>query len=204
MLDTSSLASRPAFPMLASVGPSPAGITVCECLGRQLATIEARKGHEAQFAEQFRAHFGLSPPAGPHRASTGKLELLGLGPARWLAITADGALATLEAVERAGSHCASFIDQTDGLAVLRIGGPRARGAFAKGLPIDLDASVFANNAVAVSAIAHVGVTIWRRDDGHSFEMAVPRSYASAFADWLQESAAEFGLEVCPRRVSPRS
>ncbi len=101
----------------------------------------------------------------------------------------------METIERAVSDWASFIDQTDGLALLHVSGPRVRETFAKGLPIDLDAGAFAMDDVAVSVIAHIGVTIWRLDDAPTFEIAVPRSYAGAFAYWLQESAAEFGLEV---------
>jgi heterotetrameric sarcosine oxidase gamma subunit len=183
--------------MLASIGPTPAGVAARECHDRRLAIVEARKGLEAQFIEQMQGLTGLRPPPGPRRVSSGALALLGLGPSRWLAIAPSDAAAAIEALERAVSGSGSFIDQTDGLAVLRIGGPRARETFAKGLPIDLDASAFAIDDVAVSAVAHIGVTIWRLDDAPTFEIAAPRSYAGAFAHWLQESAAEFGLEVAP-------
>jgi sarcosine oxidase subunit gamma len=195
MPDVSLLPVRRAFATLASFGPTPTGVIACECLGRRLAIIEARKSCETQFAEKIRAQFELHPPIGPRRVSVGDVTLLGLGPSRWLAITPSGAAATIEALERTVSGYASFIDQTDGLAMLRISGPRARETFAKGLPIDLDASAFALDNVAVSAIAHIGVTIWRLDDAPTFEIAIPRSYAGTFAHWLQESAAEFGLEV---------
>ena len=197
MPDNSLLATRPAFAMLASIGATPAGVAAHECLGRRLAIVEARKGREAQFVEQMRAQTGLRPPSGPRRVSSGEFTLLGLGPSRWLVIAPSDAAAAIEALERKASGPASFIDQTDGLAVLRISGPRARETFAKGLPIDLDASAFAVDDVAVSAIAHIGVTIWRLDDAPTFEIAAPRSYAGSFAHWLQESAAEFGLEVAP-------
>lgn len=197
MPDISLLAARPAFATLASIGPTLAGVTARECLGRRLAIIEVRKSYETQFVEQIREQFKLHPPASPRRVAAGKIALLGLGPSRWLAVTPSNATATIEALERTVSGYASFIDQTDGLAMLRISGPRARETFAKGLPIDLDASAFSIDDVAVSAIAHIGVTMWRLDDAPTFEIAVPRSYASSFANWLQEAAAEFGLEVAP-------
>jgi sarcosine oxidase subunit gamma len=195
MPDNSLLAIRPAFAMLAPIGPTPAGVAARECVGRRLAIVEARKGREAQFVEQTREQTGLRPPSGPRRVSSGELALLGLGPSRWLAIAPSEAVAPIEALERTASGCASFIDQTDGLATLRISGPRARETFAKGLPIDLDANAFAIDDVAVSAVAHIGVTIWRIDRSSAFEIAAPRSFAGSFAHWLQEAAAEFGLEV---------
>jgi sarcosine oxidase subunit gamma len=181
--------------MLASIGPRPAGLVACEPLGRQLAIIEARKGGETQFAEQFRAQFGMSPPVGPRWVSSSRIKLLGLGPSRWLAVAPCVRTGIDEALERAVAGCASLIDQTDGLALLRIGGPRTRDVFAKGLPIDLDDRSFAIGDGAISVIAHISVAIWRLDDAPTFEVAIPRSYAAAFALWLQESAAEFGLEV---------
>jgi heterotetrameric sarcosine oxidase gamma subunit len=75
---------------------------------------------------------------------------------------------------------------------LRIAGPSARAAFAKGLSIDLDPIVFARDDVASSILAHIPVTIWRTDES-SYEVALPRSYASDFWHWLADSAAEFGL-----------
>ena len=193
MFDASSLGFRPAFAMLAPIGQRPAGIVAKECFGRHLAIVEARKGGDAQFAEQFLAQFGVSPSTGPRCISSSRIALLGLRPSRWLAIATSAEAQIIEPLERAVAGCASLIDQTDGLALLRINGSRVRNVFAKGLPIDLADGSFAIGDVAVSAIAHIGVTVWRLDD--AFEIAVQRSYAGAFAQWLREAAAEFGLEV---------
>jgi sarcosine oxidase subunit gamma len=195
MGDASSLAARPALAMLASIGQRPAGVVARECLGRQVAIIHARKAGETQLAEQFRAEFGLNPPDGPRSVSSSKIVLLGLGPSRWLAVATSAETGIAEALERAVAGCGSLIDQTDGLALLCVSGARTRDMFAKGLPIDLHDSSFAVGDVAVSTIDHISVTIWRLDDTPTFEVAIPRSYAAPFAHWLQESAAEFGLEI---------
>ena len=76
-----------------------------------------------------------------------------------------------------------MIAQTDGLAVLRISGPRVRDTFAKGLPIDLDPRAFAVGDVASSILAHIGVTIWRVGET-AYDVAVPRSFARDFWHWL--------------------
>ena len=135
----------------------------------------------------------MSPPWGLRRAAAGGIAFLGVGPNRWLAISESGARFT-DDLETALDGIASVIAQTDGLAVLRIAGPRARDTFAKGLPIDLDPGAFAIGDVASSILAHIAVTIWRTD-ASSYEVAVPRSFAGDFWHWLAESAGEFGLAL---------
>ncbi len=189
MADGIELAARPAFAgLLAPIGPSPARVKVAERRGLRLAVMEVRKGRAEALSQRVQTRYGLTLPWGPRRASSGAIDFLGVGPGRWLAIGADD-------LSEALGEAASVIDQSDGLAVLRISGPSTRAAFAKGLPIDLDASAFAEDAVAASALAHIGVTLWRRDDATTFEVALYRSLAGDFAQWLREAAAEFGLAL---------
>ena len=180
--------------LLAPVGASPAGVIVSERVGLGLAAIEPRKGRAPELIARVEAHYGLSPPRGLRRAAAGGIAFLGVGPNRWLATSESGAAAFTDDLEAALDGVASVIAQTDGLAVLRIAGPRARAAFAKGLSIDLDPGVFAVGDVASSILAHIAVTIWRTDES-SYEVAVPRSFAGDFWHWLAESAGEFGLAV---------
>jgi heterotetrameric sarcosine oxidase gamma subunit len=194
MADHVLLAPRSGFAgLLAPIGASPAGIVVSERFGLGLAAVEPRKGRAAELIARVEAHYGLSPPRGLERAAAGAIAFLGVGPNRWLAISESGAAFT-DDLEAALEGVASVIAQTDGLAVLRIAGPRARSAFAKGLSIDLDPGAFAIDNVASSILAHIAVTIWRTDET-SYEVAVPRSFAGDFWHWLAESAAEFGLAV---------
>ena len=195
MRDGRSLAARRAFLSLGAIGPTPASVDARECSDCGVVLIEARRGAEALLATRLRSEFELTPPDGPRRVSSPDVSLLGVGRSRWTAISYKEPKAFAQDLGRTLSDCASVIDQTDGLAILRVGGPRIRDTLAKGLPINLDATAFAIDDVAVSAIAHIGVTIWRLDDRPTFELAIPRSYAGAFSHWLQESAAEFGLEV---------
>jgi heterotetrameric sarcosine oxidase gamma subunit len=195
MADSFALASRGAFAgLLASVGTTPAGVVVSERLGLGLAAVEPRKGRAPELVARVEADYGLSPPRGLRRAAAGGIAFLGVGPNRWLAVSESGAAAFTDQLEAALDGVASVIAQTDGLAVLRIAGPRARAAFAKGLPIDLDPGAFAIDDVASSVLAHIGVTIWRTDES-SYDVAVPRSFTSDLWHWLAGSAAEFGLAV---------
>jgi methylglutamate dehydrogenase subunit D len=189
------LVSRGGFAgLLTPVGASPAGVVVSERAGLGLAAVEPRKGRAPELIARVEAHYGLSPPRGLRRAAAAGIAFLGVGPNRWLAISESGAAAFTDELEAALDGVASVIAQTDGLAVLRIAGPRARAAFAKGLSIDLDPGAFAVGDVASSILAHIAVTIWRTDES-SYEVAVPRSFAGDFWHWLAESAGEFGLAV---------
>jgi sarcosine oxidase subunit gamma len=192
MGDHVSLAPRSAFAgMLAPVGPLPAGVIATELVGLGLAAVEPRKGRAADLIAHVEARYGLSPPKSLRRVTAGSVAFLGVGPNRWLAISESGASFT-DDLEAALDGAASVIAQTDGLAVLRISGSRVRDTFAKGLPIDLDPRAFAVGDVASSTLAHIGVTIWRADET-AYDVAVPRSFARDFSNWLAESAAEFGL-----------
>jgi methylglutamate dehydrogenase subunit D len=137
-----------------------------------------------------RDHLGLATVMA---RNGGALSLVWAGPEQWLAVSHDRSIARRLADDLAG--LASVADQSDGRAVLRIGGPRARAALAKGCPLDLHPRAFGPGDTAVTAIAHVGVQLWQLDDAPTYELAVPRSMAKSFWTWLSASAAEFGLAV---------
>jgi heterotetrameric sarcosine oxidase gamma subunit len=82
-------------------------------------------------------------------------------------------------------------DQSDGHFLVRVKGPHAREILAKLVPIDLHESVFAPDAVAITLAAHIGIKIWREEDG--FVVACFRSFAAALHHTLLEAANEFHL-----------
>jgi len=172
------------------------GVVMAERIGIGLATLAVRKGKAAALDGMVQAVYGAALPdsallaAGPHAA------FIGTGPGQWLAVSehlAHGALAADLAAKLAG--LASVSDQSDGRAVIRIAGPRARDVLAKGLPIDLHPSVFRPTTAATGSIALMGVTLWQVDDMPTYDVAVFRSLAGSFWTWLTASAAEFGYEV---------
>jgi sarcosine oxidase subunit gamma len=199
MAEIATLAPRAAFAgLLSAVGPIPAGVSARARDDLTLAFVAAGNGRSGEFAARCESLFGFEPPSGPRRARGVDGQWLGIGPGRWLAIGERTDF--VSGLARDLDRVAAVVDQSDGLALIEIAGPKARRALEKGLPIDLDASVFPFNAVAASAIAHVGVTIWRAGEGGDdeaprFVIAISRSLAGSFARWLMESAAEFGLSV---------
>ena len=176
----------------------PAGVAVCERNDLALATVMARRGAGTALAAKVRETFGIELPASPRRAAVGSMAFVWAGPGQWLATSEGEAGHRFEARLRAAlAGLASVADQSDGRAVLRIAGPRARATFAKGLPVDLDSSVMQPGAAIVSAIAHIGVHLWQLDAAPTYECAVARSYTLSFWRWLESSAAEFGMTVAP-------
>jgi heterotetrameric sarcosine oxidase gamma subunit len=161
-----------------------------------LVTVMARKTAQEPLIRRVRDLYALDLPAKPRRVAAGPYAFVWAGAQRWLA-TAEGedghGFAARLRHELAG--LASVVDQSDGFAVIRIGGPKARSALAKGVPVDLYPRVFAAGDVAVTAAAHIGVHLWQLDDAPAYDVAVFRSYAAAFWRWLVDSAAEFGVVV---------
>jgi len=60
-------------------------------------------------------------------------------------------------------------------------------------PLDLRDASFPVGTVASSATHHVGVTLWRSDQG--YELFIPRGFALSLWEGLVESAEQFGVEI---------
>ncbi len=76
---------------------------------------------------------------------------------------------------------------------MRIAGPKARDTLAKGLPIDLHQQVFQPGDTALTVVAHINVHIWQVDDAPTYDLAVFRSYAASFCEFITSAASEFGI-----------
>jgi len=152
------------------------GVTVREVAVPQIATVIAR-GPISGLVD------------GPRRTMRDGIDYLGIGPGKWLAC---GAIAPDIAAS------ASVIDQSGGYGVLEISGRDAVAVLEKGIGIDLHPREFGPDAVAVTAVAHMGVILWR-SEGDAWRLAVFRSNAVSFWHWLETGAAVFGLVIQERR-----
>jgi sarcosine oxidase subunit gamma len=170
------------------------GVTVRPRDDLALARLIARKGRAADLVAAVRARYGLDLPATPKRVEQGGLAVIWSGPGQWLAVAEDGRDLARELVDAIGAF-AAVSDQSDGLAVLRVSGPRARDALIKGVGLDLHPRAFAGGDAAVTVIAHIGAQLWQLDDRPTYEIAIYRSFAGSLWRWLEASAAEFGCGV---------
>ncbi len=169
------------------------GVRIGPRTGLALATLSVRKGRGKALREAARAAFGAELPERPRVAHGDGVAFIWAGPESWLALRQGD---DLEPVLRdALGACASVTDQSDGRAVLRVEGPRARDLLAKGLPIDLHPRAFSPGDVALSLVAHVGVHLWQLDDTPSYELAVLSGYARSLLAWMLESGAEYGVDL---------
>lgn len=171
-----------------------AGVVVRPCDDLAMARVIARKGRAGDLAAAVRARHGLDLPATPKRVEQGGLAFIWSGPGQWLAVAEDGRDLPRELRETVGAF-AAVSDQSDGLAVLRVSGPRARDALIKGVGLDLHPRAFGPGDAAVTVIAHIGAQLWQLDDLPSYEIAIYRSFAGSLWRWLEASAAEFGCAV---------
>ncbi|WP_232631804.1 sarcosine oxidase subunit gamma [Methylobacterium sp. Leaf118] len=171
----------------------PPGLIVTPREGLALASVTAVDGAEARLAEAIEARFGLSLPEPGGAHLSGEAGLVWSGPDQWLAL--GGARGDLDGLGAALRGAAAVADQSDGRAVLRLTGPDARRVLEKGVAVDLHPRAFGPGRTAVTAIAHIGVQIWQRDDRPTYDLAVARSFAGSLWTWLEAAAAEFGCEV---------
>jgi methylglutamate dehydrogenase subunit D len=172
----------------------PPGLVVEPLSSRSAAMLIGRFDQPGQVDSALTLLMGAPPPRRPGLLARDGRQLLWSGPDQWLFLS-EAAL-DAEALGQLLGSSISVVAQGDGRGFLRLSGPRVREVLAKGCPIDLDPRVFAPGAVAVTAAAHIGVTLWRTEDGGAFELAVARSLAGSFWSWLAASAAPVGFEVC--------
>jgi heterotetrameric sarcosine oxidase gamma subunit len=171
------------------------GVTIAERTNIGLATAACRKGQDEGLKASVREAYGVDLPLASKIARGTNVSFIGTGPGQWLAMSeslenqavADDLIAKLKGL-------VSIVDQSDGRAVIRLSGPRARDVLAKGLAIDLDPRVFPEDGAVTSTISHMGVQLWQ-ETPESYDIALFRSVAESFWRWLTASAAEFGYEV---------
>jgi sarcosine oxidase subunit gamma len=177
------------------------GVTISEH-SLALASVMARKGKTSELAARIKERFAIDLPTTPRRVADGPLQFIWAGPGRWLAAASDLSPVAFESDLRGAlAGLASVTGQSDGRSIIRVSGPRAREALAKGVPLDLDPRAFAADDTAMTVVAHINVHLWQRDAAPTYDFAVFRSFAGSFCEWLLDAAAEFGVKVHAERQS---
>ena len=153
---------------------------------------------DPQFLAGVQKVLGVAPPIAPNTvAELQDNTAYWLGPDEWLIVTSGERRAALESELRSaltGLRCA-ITDVSGGQTVVVLGGGRVREFLAKGCPLDLHPRVFAAGQCAQSHLAKAPILIRPLDQGPSFEIVVRRSFADYFWLWLEDAAAEYGMDV---------
>ena len=173
-----------------------AGLSMAELTGFELVQVMARRGRWAAVGDACAGAVGKAPPAAPQAARAEGAVLIWSGPDQFLVLAPRG-----EAIERtraAFAGSASLSEQSDGRALIRISGPRARDMLAKVSPLDLHPAVFPVGAAAATSIDHTPVNIWRGDGADAdpvFFLLVFATFAESLWRTLLDSGAEYGVSV---------
>jgi heterotetrameric sarcosine oxidase gamma subunit len=172
------------------------GVTIAERTGVSLCSVLARKGAEAKLTERVSQVFGIELPRAPRYTASGAVAFAWAGPLQWLALGNQRESREFESHLRSSfAGVASVIDQSDGRTLVRVSGPRAHCALAKGVLVDLHRNVFQPSHTAITSVANIGVHFWQIDPAPTYEFSVSRSFAVSFCEWLVHAAAEFGIRV---------
>ncbi len=129
---------------------------------------------------------GAETAAGPGSAVTGsKGSMLRIEPMKWWLV---GVAAPVFDAEQAAT-----LDLSHSRTRLCVAGDDAAEFLNRHFPLDLRDASFPVGKVASSATHHVGVTLWRSDQG--YDLFIPRGFALSLWEGLVESAEQFGVEI---------
>jgi sarcosine oxidase subunit gamma len=188
-----SLANLPPPGRYGATGDAPVRITE---QARTLVQVFARKRRVAELAAALRATYGLDLPSPGHATASGEISALWIQPDGWLLTTprgVEGALAA--AIKSACGEAGSVVDQTHGLAVLRLSGASAPLVLVRLCRIDLHPRVFGRGRVAVTPVAELPCVLHQLDALPSYDLIFPATYAGFFVGSLTHAAVSIGYDI---------
>lgn len=162
------------------------GVVLTEIRDLTLHQVAAWPETLITVGEQAAAAVGTGAAPGPCQSASGDNgALLRIEPLKWWVYgVAAPQLATDDGATLDLSHSRTHV---------RVSGENAAALINRVLPLDLRESSFPVGSVASSALHHVGVTLWRTDEG--YDLFIPRGFALAVWEILLETAAQFGAEI---------
>lgn len=163
-----------------------AGVSLQDITGITLYQVAAWPDTIDAVAAQVAKETGCKQAPGPCQAAVGKQGVaLRVEPLKWwLYGVASGEI---------DAEQGTMLDISHSRTQIRVAGPDAVEFLNRHLPLDLREQSFPVGSVASTATHHVGVTLWRSDEG--YELFIPRGFALSIWEGLVESATQFGLEV---------
>lgn len=176
----------------------PAGVAIHERLGRTLVQVSGWPGAFDLTCRKLEALCNCRMPHdGRTAVSEGVRSIFRVAPERlWLAgPEGDETLRRLDEPTFGPDTVVTEIGHSR--TVVRVTGAGARELLNRGLPVDLDVTVFPADAIAQSVIHHIPVLVhWVPVAGDNvFDVYVTSDYAVSFWEWLTEAAQSFGCEV---------
>ena len=145
---------------------------------------------DAEVARRAGAAFGVMPPMQPCRAAeAGGRAALWLGPDEWLLLAPRDALATTagDLARALAGRAHSLVDVSDASTTLLLEGAQADLALRAGCPLDLHADAFPPGMATRTALARIGMVLWRRAPA-AWQIEVAPSLAAYARAFLAEAA----------------
>ncbi len=162
------------------------GVTLCEVPGLVLHQVSAWPDTLSAVAAEAALAVGLAGAPGPGLAAAGTAgALLRVEPLKWWIYRGEA--------PELPADTGTTLDLSHARSHVRVSGPQAATCLNRHLPLDLRDAFCPVGSVASTALHHVGITLWRSEDG--FELFVPRGFALSTWEILIETAAQFGAEV---------
>jgi methylglutamate dehydrogenase subunit D len=176
----------------------PARVAIRERLGRTLVQVSGWPGAFDPACRKLGVLCNCRIPGdGRTAVSEGVRSIFRVAPERlWLAGPDDDE--TLRRLDESTLGADAVVTEIGhSRIVVRVTGEGARDLLNRGLPVDLDATVFPPDAFAQSVIHHIPVLVHRVPlaGDNAFDVYVSSDYAVSFWEWLTEAAQSFGCEV---------
>ena len=180
------------------VQAGPAPVTLSERLSRTLVQVCGWPDRFQRLCPKLESLLSCRMPEDGLRAvSQGQRSIFRVAPERlWVAGPSDdGLLHTFDGTALGEDAVVTEIGHSR--TVVRVAGAGARTLLNRGLPVDLDASVFPVDSFAQSVIQHIPVLVHRvgLDGEDDFDVYVTRDYAVSFWEWLTGAAQSLGCKI---------
>lgn len=160
-----------------------------------LASVVCHRKRQEALSQALTESFGLDLP-GPGRSATAAgLSLLFAGLDRWTAVSeGEDGPALLHRLAEALGDTAGLADQSHGLCVIEMRGPRILDVLAKGTAADMHPDAFPVGASIATGINHLAVHLWRQDEA-CVRITLLRSFARDLFEFLATMSLEYGYGV---------
>ncbi|MEM6354751.1 MAG: hypothetical protein AAF844_03575 [Pseudomonadota bacterium] len=192
-LPTSALAGRLAARKVLPAGREAVGVQLSERPIGALWQVTAWAPRLAATGAAVAAACGAPAPGPGMAAGAGDVTALRIEPLRWLLLVEPGAEAGGAVVPALGPGDGTVLDLGHARTRLVVGGTERVALMARLGSIDWRPPAFGPGSVTTTQIGRVAVTVLARQE--SFELLLPRSYATSLFDIVAETAEGFGLEI---------
>lgn len=162
-----------------------AGVTLTEIRNLTLWQLAVWPDSLETAAGSVANSLGLSAPGFCKAESTGDVAMLRIEPCKfWVIGAAPGEI---------DANHGAVVDLSHSRCHVRVTGADATKMLNSYLPLDLREQSFPVGSVASTAFHHVGVTLWRSENG--YELFLPRGFAVSLWELLCEASGQYGLTV---------